>query len=218
LITTCTKCKQGFEAPEPIEYAGISITMTTCFDCGKNITQERAKKEFEDAIRESSLPPGLVSKAEEHRSTWLVEWKKNFEQIKAGGSLWFSGCKGTGKSVTATQIAMGLLKRRYGVRFVTEPELMRHFGERADSNLFYRDCNAHVVLFDDFGLSPMAHVSVNEFVDSRYRKGLPVIVTDNLGPAALAKRDGYDRAVSRLLDMVQPVGVQFFNGPDRRGK
>lgn len=213
----CKRCKKEWQAPEPIECFGVSIVQVVCWECGKEEAAKRAEQEFRERLIASSLPQGLIKMSTQHRGDdMLVSWAVAKEHLLNNRTLWFSGPMGTGKSVTATTIAVSMLKKNHGVRYTTEAELIRAYSDKNNSDAYYRTCNTHIVLFDDLGVGKTAHMAINEFIDSRYRNGLPLIVTDNFGPDMLAEREGYDRIVSRLYGMSQPLGPCMFEGNDKR--
>lgn len=130
------------------------------------------------------------------------------------------GTVGTGKTFLAACVANAVVDQGY-------PALVTNFfrlsnavsGQRKDAQAFLDDLRAYdLLVIDDLAAERdteyMAELVLN-LVDTRYRQGLPLIVTTNLTGEELRKPAELRRArtYSRLLEMCIPVEVQ---GKDRR--
>ncbi len=147
----------------------------------------------------------------------------NFEKMKeAKKGLLLYGAVGTGKSYHAACIVNDLIDKGY-------PCLMTNFSRLVNTiQGLYADKQDYIDGLNKFDLLVIDDLSaerdtefMNEIVftiiDSRYRAGLPLIITTNLTadeikhPADIRKQ----RTFSRLLEMTIPVEVA---GSDRRKK
>lgn len=130
------------------------------------------------------------------------------------------GTVGTGKTFLAACIANAVVDRGY-------PALVTNFfrlsnavsGQRKDAQSYLDALRAYdLLVIDDLAAERdteyMAELVLN-LVDTRYRQGLPLIVTTNLTGEELRKPAELRRArtYSRLLEMCIPVEV---SGKDRR--
>lgn len=147
----------------------------------------------------------------------------NFEEFRKNGKgLLLFGTVGTGKTFAAACVANALIDKGY-------PVLMTNFARIANtvSGMFegkqeyYDSLNRFPLLvLDDLSAERKTEYMqeiVFNVIDSRYRAGLPLIITTNLTseeikhPSELA----YQRTFSRLLEMCLPVKVE---GVDKRAE
>ena len=151
----------------------------------------------------------------------MQNYVANFDTMKEQGKgLILFGTVGTGKTYAAAAIANALIDA--GV-----PVYMTNFARIANtvSGLFegkqeyYDSLNRFPLLvIDDLAAERkteyMSEIVFN-VIDSRYRAGLPLIVTTNLTAEELKHPSelGYKRTFSRLLEMCLPVKVE---GKDKR--
>lgn len=156
-------------------------------------------------------------------STAAMKYVENFpKMLESGKGLLFYGDVGTGKTFYAACIVNALIDR--GV-----PCLMTNFarlvntisGMYAGKQEYIDGLNRFDLLVIDDLASERDTEYMNEIVqhiiDSRYRSGLPTIITTNLSideiknPADIRR----SRTYSRLLEMCLPVAVE---GKDHRRK
>lgn len=151
----------------------------------------------------------------------MKAYADNFDTMKEQGKgLILFGTVGTGKTYAAAAIANVLIDE--GV-----PVYMTNFARIANtvSGLFegkqeyYDSLNRFpLLIIDDLAAERkteyMSEIVFN-VIDSRYRSGLPLIVTTNLTAEELKHPSelGYKRTFSRLLEMCLPVKVE---GKDKR--
>ena len=150
------------------------------------------------------------------------KYVENFEEMKRRGKgLLFFGNVGTGKTFISACIANALIDKGY-------PCLVTNFARlvKTEGN-YYQGENGYIadrlnkydlVVIDDLASERdteyMGEI-VQNIIDSRYRAGLPLIITTNLTsdelkrPAEIRKQ----RIYSRLYEMCIPVEVE---GKDRR--
>lgn len=147
----------------------------------------------------------------------------NFELMKQRNKgLLFYGNVGTGKSFHAACIVNDLIDKGYPCLMTNFSRLVNTIQGMYDGKQDYIDGlnKFDLLVIDDLSAERdtefMAEI-VFSIIDSRYRAGLPLIVTTNLtsdeikNPADVRKQ----RTYSRLLEMTIPVEVA---GKDRRRK
>lgn len=147
------------------------------------------------------------------------KYVENFSKmLEDGKGLLMFGTVGNGKTFAAACIANALIDKGY-------PCMMTRFSDIAkgifDGKFTCHDFNKYALLvLDDLAAERKTEYMqeiVFDVIDSRYRAGLPLIVTSNLtadaikNPADIA----YQRIFSRLLEMCVPIEVK---GEDRRRK
>lgn len=147
---------------------------------------------------------------------YVENWEEN-EMLGKGLLLW--GNVGTGKSYLAGCIANALLDRGVAVLMTNFSRLLNRLTDfsAGDKNAYIQSLNAYrLLIVDDLGVergSDFVKEQVFQIVDSRYRTGLPMIVTTNLPLGALKNpRDlAYARIYDRLLERCTPILVNEGN-------
>ena len=194
--------------------------------------EERKRIEFEKRVKElrkigfpesdmQNLTFANDDRPNEKISIVARNYVDNFSKMKADGKgLLLFGTVGTGKTYAAACIANALIDKGYSV-------LMTNFARIANTvqGLFegkqdyYDSLNRFpLLILDDLSAERKTEYMqeiVFNVIDSRYRAGLPMIVTTNLSSEELKKPAdiSYQRTYSRLLEMCIPVKVE---GKDRR--
>lgn len=150
-----------------------------------------------------------------------LNYVENFSEMrKRGKGLTFFGTPGTGKTFYAACIVNALIDRGYPCMMTNFARLVNTIQGMYDGKQEYIDgLNRFALIVIDDLASERDTEYMNEIVqniiDSRYRAGLPTIITTNLSaeelkhPADIRKQ----RTYSRLLEMTFPVEVE---GKDRR--
>ncbi len=149
--------------------------------------------------------------------TVAKNYVKNFDKmLKDGKGLLLFGTVGNGKTFAAACIANALIDNDFPCRMTTFSDIAKDI---FDGKLSPHDLNRYALLVLDDLMAERKTEYMQEIVfnviDSRYKAGLPLIVTSNLtaeaikNPADLA----YQRIFSRLLEMTLPIEVK---GEDRR--
>ena len=151
----------------------------------------------------------------------MRKYVENFKEFrKQGKGLLLFGPVGTGKTYAAACIINALIDIGY-------PALMSNFARIANTvsgmfdgkQQYYDSLNRFPLLaLDDLSAERKTEYMqeiVFNVIDSRYRAGLPIIVTTNLTWEELVnpKDVSYQRIFSRLLEMCVPVK---FEGADKR--
>jgi len=156
---------------------------------------------------------------------WLSNIAKNyvenFEKMrKDNKGLLFFGGVGVGKTYASACIANALIEKGYPCLVTNFQRLINTIeGMRGQKQDYLDSLSEYVLLVIDDLASERNTEYMQEFVyqiiDSRYRSGLPIIVTTNLtsqelkNPSDMSKQ----RIYSRLFQMCIPVDVK---GKDRR--
>ena len=139
-----------------------------------------------------------------------------------GKGLLLYGNVGTGKTFYAACIVNALIDKGYPCMMTNFPRLVNTIMGMYEGKQEYIDgLNRYALLvIDDLAAerdTEFMNETVQTIIDSRYRAGLPTIITTNLSaeeiknPADIRKQ----RTYSRLLEMCIPVEVK---GEDRRRK
>ena len=146
---------------------------------------------------------------------------ENFDEMfKRGKGLLFFGKVGTGKTFISACIANALIDEGRPCLVTNFARLVNTISGMYEGKQNYIDSlnNFHLLVIDDLASERdteyMGEI-IQNIIDSRYRAGLPLIVTTNLTsdelkhPAEIRKQ----RIYSRLYEMCVPVEV---TGKDRR--
>lgn len=147
----------------------------------------------------------------------------NFDAMrKQGTGLLLCGQVGTGKSFLAAAIANELINQGTPCLMTNFSRLISRISEKFGGDQKYLDNlnRFDLLIIDDLGVerdSDFTWEQVMNVIDARYRAGLPIIITTNLGPKDLADRGDIrrQRVSSRLREMCILLEIK---GTDRRGK
>lgn len=157
---------------------------------------------------------------ESERARSYVE---NFDKMKElSTGLMFLGGTGTGKSFLAACIAKELLDKGYKCLMTNFPRIINELSGIYEGKQEYIDSfnNYDLLVIDDMAIERdteyVAEI-VHNIIDSRYRSGLPLIITTNLTIDELTHPKDVRKAriYSRLKEMCVPVPVV---GKDRRNE
>lgn len=194
--------------------------------------EERRRIEFQRKIKEyrrvgfpeSDMEHWTFANADDPNDKIIAAARKyvdNFSEFREKGKgLLLFGTVGTGKTYAAACIANALIDKGY-------PVMMTNFARIANTvsgmwegkQEYYDSLNRFpLLILDDLAAERkteyMSEIVFN-VIDSRYRAGLPLIVTTNLTSEELKHPSdiSYQRTFSRLLEMCLPVKVE---GKDKR--
>ena len=190
---------------------------------------ERKRRERAAELRRAGFPDAEMQNwtfdrddgKNEKITAILQNYVGNFEEMRKNGKgLLLFGSVGTGKTFGAACIANALIDRGYACLVTNFARLVNTISGMYDGKQAYIDgLNRFSLLVIDDLASERDTDYMNEIVyniiDSRYRSGLPLIITTNLtadelkNPADIRKQ----RVYSRLLEMTIPIEVK---GADRR--
>lgn len=198
----------------------------------KREEDERKRREFEERVqrlRKMGFPESDMQEwtfdnddlSNERVTGIMRNYVENFDKMRENGKgLLLYGTVGTGKTYAAACVANALIDKGY-------PVLMTNFARIANTvqglfegrQEYYDSLNRFpLLILDDLSAERKTEYMqeiVQNVIDSRYRAGLPLIITTNLtgeeleNPADVTSQ----RLFSRLYQMCIPVKVE---GTDRR--
>jgi DNA replication protein DnaC len=145
----------------------------------------------------------------------MIRYTENFPQfLKEGKGLLLHGPVGTGKTYSAACIANRLIDKGYSAFMTNFARLTNKIQGMYDGKQEYIDSlnRYSLLVVDDLGTerkSEFMQEMVFNIIDSRYRAGLPFIVTTNLTTDEIKKPQdvGYSRIYDRILERCFPVEV-----------
>lgn len=194
--------------------------------------QERKRQEMQRHIKDlkkMGFPDAEMSKwtfekddrSNEKISTISRNYVENFSEMKKKGKgLLLYGSVGTGKTFMSSCIANALIDQGHPCLVTNFARLCNTISGMYEGKQEYIDGlnKFHLLVIDDLASerdTEYMNEIVHNLIDSRYRAGLPLIITTNLTadelkhPAEVRKQ----RIYSRLFEMCIPVEVK---GKDRR--
>jgi DNA replication protein DnaC len=145
----------------------------------------------------------------------MIRYADNFPQfLKDGKGLLLHGPVGTGKTYLAASIANRLIDNGYSALMTNFARITNKIQGMFDGKQEYIDSlNRYALLvIDDLGAERkseyMQETGFN-IIDSRYRAGLPLIITTNLTTDEIKKPQdvGYSRIYDRIIERCHPVEV-----------
>jgi len=151
----------------------------------------------------------------------MQNYVKNFTDFrKDGKGLLLHGTVGTGKTYFSACIANALIDEGYTVLMTNFARLTNQIQGMFDGKQEFIDSlnRYSLLIIDDLGAerkSEFMQEMVFNIIDSRYRSGLPFIITTNLTTDEIKKPQeiGYSRIYDRILERCFPVEV---SGVSRR--
>ena len=234
----CGKCK----TPKQVEInilGKIRKPMCLC-KC-----EEEKKKEEEMARAEAEAKERLRKRIAENRKagfpesdmlTWtfanddkqnvkvtnaMLRYVENFDDMKSKGKgLLLYGVVGTGKTFAACEVANALIDKGYTALVTSFARLTNTIQGMREGKQEYIDGlnDFDLIVIDDLGTerkSEYMQEMVYNIIDSRYRSGLPMIITTNLTIDEITKPEniGNQRIYDRIIERCFPVEV---SGQSRR--
>lgn len=161
-------------------------------------------------------------KGNEKLSNMAMRYVDNFDDFyKDGKGLLLYGGVGTGKTYIACMIANALIDKGYPVLVTNFARILSTLQGTFDKQEYLDSLNQFKLLvIDDLGVereTSYAKEQVYNIIDSRYRAGLPMIITTNLTMQKMAtESDLADKRVyDRIIERCFPVEVA---GESRRMK
>ena len=230
----CSVCHDRVQTV--VEFLGIRKTVNCICSCkAAEIHQREHQQKLEEYERnrrkcfvETNMADWTFAKDDRQNPTLskaMENYADKFQEFrKMGKGLLLYGSVGTGKTYYAACIANKLLDCGYKAYMTNFAELTNRlqgmFDDRQD---FIDGLNRYdLLVIDDLGVeresaSGYMQEMVFNIVDSRYRSGLPFIVTTNLTADQLKNPADirYQRIYDRILERCFPVEV---TGASRRRK
>ena len=226
----CSVCHVATQTK--IEILGQIRTVRCICDCRKKeleaFEQRKAHEERERkrniCFSESNMAQWTFANVDGNNaklSEAMQNYVKNFTEFrKTGKGLLLYGTVGTGKTYFAAAIANSLIDEGYKVLMTNFASLTNKIqGMFEGKQEFINDLNRYsLLILDDLGAerkSEYMQEMVFNIIDSRYRSGLPFIITTNLSMDEIKKPQevGYSRIYDRILERCLPVEVK---GSSRR--
>lgn len=154
-------------------------------------------------------------------SNAMMRYAENFSEFRAESKgLLLYGSVGTGKTYFAACIANRLIDNGYSVLMTNFARLTNQIqGMFEGKQEFIDSLNKYTLLIiDDLGAerkSEFMQETVFNIIDSRYRSGLPFIITTNLTPEEIKSPNevNFARIYDRVLERCFPVEI---SGQSRR--
>lgn len=228
----CSVCHKAVQTV--VEIFGKKKTVRCICDCKRAELETFKSRQKQDEIErmrricfaETNMENWTFSnddKQNQKISEAMQNYVKNFTDFKKDGKgLLLYGTIGTGKTYFAACIANALIDAGHSALMTNFARLSNQiFGMREDKQTFIDSLNKYnLLVIDDLGAerkSEFMQEMVFNIIDSRYRSGLPFIVTTNLTWKELTKPEeiGYSRIYDRVVERCFPVEI---SGVSRRRK
>lgn len=224
----CAKCNAPTQSRVIVEALHIDRIVRCICDCEKKkLAEEEMRK-----TREAQDRKRRICFAETNMASWTFEnddrklpkisdamqrYVDNFTKyLRDGKGLLMYGTVGTGKTYYASCIANRLIDRGYDVKMTNFARLANQIQGTFEKQEVIDALNGyHLVVIDDLGAerqSEYMQEMVFNIIDSRYRSGLPFIVTTNLTmneikqPKDISCSRIYDRIIERCFP-VEVAGI-----------
>lgn len=226
----CLICDRNVQTE--VEFLGIKKKVRCICDCRKkelDTYNAREKEDEKDRKRKVCFAESNMAKYtfnnDDRRNAKLSDvmqnYAENFEDFKKSSTgLLLYGDVGTGKTFYAACIANALIDKGYKVLMTNFASLTNTIqGMYEGKQEYINELNRYTLLIiDDLGAerkSDYMQEMVFNIIDSRYRSGLPFIITTNLTADEIKKPQeiGYSRIYDRILERCFPIKV---DGVSRR--
>lgn len=144
-----------------------------------------------------------------------TKYAENFKSAKEQNlGLMLYGEPGNGKTHAVSCVANNLMFRGFPVICVSIEKLLERiratyntYGKEGESTVLNSLANADLLIIDDLGTEQKTEWSaakIYNIIDSRYRNGLPTIITTNINLKDLEEMY-HKRTYDRLMEMCTPV-------------
>lgn len=227
-LLVCGKC--GTPKQTIVELWGKTRTVACMCKCRTEAYNEEEERRKQDArnrrikdLRRMGFPDGdLVNctfenddRQNERITNAMRKYADNFRKYRDDGKgllLW--GDVGTGKTFYASCIANAVINQGMPALVTNFGRLTNIIGGTFEGKQNYIDGlnDFELLVIDDLGVerrSEYMQEMIYNIIDSRYRSGLPLIITTNLTldeikkPAEMA----YTRIYDRVLEMCHPIQI-----------
>ena len=198
-------------------FAGGVITI--CDECG-NCVVYGCDMAVSDPVAKACIP-------ERYRA--VTPDFKLFDRIqRTGRGLYLQGPNGTGKSQTASAIALAFIEKGKSAHFTSGGKLLSKLrdamhSDENEAEIFAELAPPDLLVIDDLGKenqTPWAVSMIYMAIDDRYNTRKPVVITSNFSKRGLIARlsiaadsSTAEAIVSRLFEMTTKVEMA---GEDRR--
>ena len=230
----CGKCHTPKQVRQPLlgEMKVLHCACKCSVERNKREAEEQRKRDrmqYLDGMRRTGFPDAEMRKwtfaNDDGGNSKIIEiarkYVDNFDAMRSQGTgLLLYGNVGCGKSFAAACIANALIDRGTPCMMTNFSRIINRLQESFDGRQKYIDnlSRFDLLVIDDMAVERNTEYvweNVMNIVDSRYRSGLPLIVTTNLTIGELADPSDIrrQRVYSRLKEMCVPIEV---TGADRR--
>ena len=230
----CGKCHTPKQVRQPLlgEMKVLHCACKCSVERNKREAEEQRKRDrmqYLDGMRRTGFPDAEMRKwtfsNDDGGNSKIIEIARkyvgNFDAMRSQGTgLLLYGNVGCGKSFAAACIANALIDRGTPCMMTNFSRIINRLQESFDGRQKYIDnlSRFDLLVIDDMAVernSEYVWENVMNIVDSRYRSGLPLIVTTNLTIGELSDPSDIrrQRVYSRLKEMCVPIEV---TGADRR--
>lgn len=226
----CCACHRATQVV--VEFLGITKTVRCVCDCiVKELQAEEERKRREEFDRKRRLCFEQTNMAEwtfshdDRKNEKLSDAMRNYtdkfpEFMRMGKGLLLFGTVGTGKTYYAACIANSLIDKGYSVLMTNFARLTNKIQGMYEGKQEYIDSlnDFDLLIIDDLGAerkSEYMQEMVFNIIDSRYRSGLPMIITTNLTADEIKKPQevSFKRIYDRILERCIPIEI---SGASRR--
>ena len=195
--------------------------------------REEKRRKFEERVkdlRRTGFPKGDMQNwtfanddmANEKITKAMKNYVTHFAELKKQGKgLLLYGTVGTGKTFAACEVANALIDKGYPVLVTNFARIINQIQGTFEKQEYIDSLNNFaLIVVDDLGIerdSPFAKEQVYNIIDSRYRAGLPMIITTNLTIDKIKSPEDIEnkRIYDRILEKCFPIEV---TGGSRRRK
>lgn len=230
----CGKCHTPKQVRQPLlgEMKVLHCACKCSVERNKREAEEQRKRDrmqYLDGMRRTGFPDAEMRKwtfsNDDGGNSKIIniarKYVDNFDAMRSQGTgLLLYGNVGCGKSFAAACIANALIDRGTPCMMTNFSRIINRLQESFDGRQRYIDnlSRFDLLVIDDMAVERNTEYvweNVMNIVDSRYRSGLPLIVTTNLTIGELADPSDIrrQRVYSRLKEMCVPIEV---TGADRR--
>lgn len=230
-LVHCKKCHDKLETVLSIDNCSLKLRCTC--RCIKEQRQQMKQKEQRQEIErlrdicfsESRMKDWTFETDDRQNpkiSDALVKYVKDFKTFKADAKgIMLYGSVGTGKTYLSACVANALIDRGYRVLMTNFARLTSILQGKQfeDKQAYIDDLNRYaLIVLDDLGAERKSDYMlemVHSVIDSRYRSGLPMIITTNISlNDMLANQDErYTRIYDRITERCIPIEIK---GESRR--
>lgn len=236
-LLMCGKCHTQKECVLP---RNDGTTRTVHCACKCSVAQnareaeekrKRDRMQYLDSMRRTGFPDAEMREwtfaksdhTDQRNENIARKYVENFNAMREQGTgLLLCGQVGTGKSFLAAAIANELINQGTPCLMTNFSRIISRVSEKFGGDQKYLDDlnRFDLLIIDDLGAERDTEFNwekVMNVIDVRYRAGLPIIITTNLGPKDFADRGDIrrQRVFSRLKEMCICLEIK---GEDRRGK
>ncbi|EUB32610.1 ATP-binding protein [Olsenella uli] len=185
---------------------------------GRESDEDRRYRELRAATVAAGVPERYASGAIDSRYV---------RAMASGRGLWLYGDVGTGKTTAACAALRGWVASGRRAAFVSAPAMLADLRDAMfrhdEAHATARYATAALLVLDDLDKEPptaRALAKLFEVIDARYSRGLPTVVTSQLGPSEIGARLGSqgdaETATAIVSRLVGTCRVMRMLGADRR--